>query len=646
MLTPEEVQIIEYGKSKGKTPQESIKALEKYRMSQQGIAPQPDPEMGFGEDLVGDVKQVGTDIKNTIVERGNKQREIMEAQASGKQGALSTGFQTATNFLGTIGGVVGSAIKGGVKAILPQKAEDKTKEVVTNLGNKIMSTPEAKQWMQNLNDLKKSNPEMARNIIATMEGGEFLLEFAGLKAAKTGVEATMRGARIAAEAGVEGGKKLANQTIDTTKGGLISAKNKLGTMAERPIEAQVKTSLGQTKTNTFDKYVKTAQEAAVSNKNKTPLELAGESAQGALDTVQRKLNSVGEQKSGVMNQASVGNKPVGNIALKYRQGLNNFIKSGNLVEGDRGLLQRIATRAEALGSNPSAKQVDQFIDYVQNEIYSSKRNLTIPVTDSTTGALRKLTGELNEALKSQLPKSYRNLNQKYSELIEVRNELNSKLGYEGEKGGSLMKRVFSPSDAGTKKLFQEVLKLTGVDLVNEATVAKFLMETLGDARQISILEKLQLPSLSPRGNLQLAKEWLSKKLNTPEKIIQRARELTKEVETVSELSKKEFRYADSIKSTATVGEVQLSRFDGKNIIASQNTVERSGVNKWKKRIETGERPAVLVEFSERRGGNIIVDGHTRLTAYKELGIENIPVIDNTGKFLENGLPIKDYLKSQ
>lgn len=525
MLTPKEIQIIEYGKANGKTPQESIKALERYRMSQ--------PQQEFPQEQGGEFSGTGQRIKGVFNAGKQKTADIATQAAQGKitkgEAYLQEAGTVANTTLGTVFSLPGlNKISEGFNWIV-----DKADKLVKSGAHKFVeSLPEETKKSYRLAPQDMPTPEQRKRVQDNTQAG---LDILNLGLTAYGGAETLAKGRVGAGAVMEQAKKGAgalkqgaSATIDTVGNVASKAKNKVVGMAEKPIPAQVQDALKGTKTSTFDEYAETAKKATESFKNKTPLELAGEKAQGALDTVQRKLDAVGEQKSGVMNQAAVGNKPVGNIALKYRQGLNNFIKSENLVEGDRGLLQRIAKRAEALGSNPSAKQVDQFIDYVQNEIYSSKRNLTIPVTDSTTGALRKLTGELNESLKSQLPDSYRNLNQKYSELIEVRNELNSKLGYEGEKGGSLMKRVFSPSDAGTKKLFQEVLKLTGVDLINEATMAKFLMETLGDARQISMLEKLQLPSLSPRGNLQLAKDWLSGKLNTPEKIIQRARELTKQ----------------------------------------------------------------------------------------------------------------------
>jgi hypothetical protein len=300
----------------------------------------------------------------------------------------------------------------------------------------------------------------------------------------------------------------------------------------QPIEKPVQSSLRETPREQFDIYAKKAQLASESYKNQTPLEYAGERAQGALDTIQRKLNNIGQSKNSVMNQASVGTKQLGNIATKFRQEITNYLKTKTGVEGDTKLFRDVLSEAEKLGSNPRALQVDKFIDFVQDRIYSSTRDLTVPVTPEATAVLRQITGKLNGALKSQLPESYSGLNQKYQTLVEMRNELNMKLGAAGEKGGSLMKRVFSPSDAGTKKLFEAVQKETGIDLVNEATLARYVMETLGDARQMSMLEQLGFPK-SPQGVIDWVWNKTIERFNKPEAQLERARSLTPETSIVN-----------------------------------------------------------------------------------------------------------------
>lgn len=82
----------------------------------------------------------------------------------------------------------------------------------------------------------------------------------------------------------------------------------------------------------------------------------------------------------------------------------------------------------------------------------------------------------------------------------------------------------------------------------------------------------------------------------------------------------------------TVTTVPADQFNGEDIGATQSTVDEKGVKKWKKRIENGERPSILLGTSVFDGHDKVrvVDGHHRLEAYLDLGFTDIPVIDNTG----------------
>src|SRR3990167_4893238 len=464
--------------------------------------------------------------------------QAVEAQSKGEQGLLETAGQVTGSTLGFVSRAIGDALVGGVKAITPDAVEEKIKQEFIKSFQNMADSPEndprlgpigdvigaVKAGVQAWENIKETDRSLARDFRAVGQLGGFILDWIGGKAAKEGVETAVKagkeGVETAVETSIKTGKNLVN---DVTQ---IAGK-KIEKVVTRPLPKPVETVLRETPAKQFDDYAEAARKATTNYKNPTPLELVGQRAQSALDTVQRKLKSLGQQKSSVMSRAAVGNKPAGNIALKFRKSLTNYIKGKTAVEGDSKLMRDVLSEAENLGNNPAAKDVDRFIDFAQDRIYTGGRDLTVPVTDETTAQLRRFVGELNENLKSQLPDSYRNLNDKYAKMVDVRNELNVKLGKEGERGGSLMKRVFSPSDARTKQLFEEVRQLTGVDLVNEATIARFVMETVGDARQASLLEQLQLPSsLSKSGMIDFLLEKATSKFNTPEDILRRAREMT------------------------------------------------------------------------------------------------------------------------
>jgi len=442
--------------------------------------------------------------------------------------AFTRGFNVLTDIISNNPTLQNIAQTEGVGKLLEsvqsgvQEIKDVSKPIVDSV----------KQWAE-------ENPDLASFAKSTAGTAVNLLGIAGAPEAKTALtQLEKQSGRIASELGTEGKAIVSDvgtligkgkEGITTPISGLVEkSKETASQLFGQKIPPQVETSLKNVSSKTFDTYSKIAQDASKSYKNPTPLEYAGTRAQEALDTIQRKLSNIGETKSQVLERNVVGNKPVGNIVVKFRQELKNALADKTALEGDSKLLNSLMNKAKQLGNNPTASQVDKFIDTVQDLIFTSKKNLTVPITDSTTAQLRTITRNLNESLKSQLPESYRNLNSKYSDLIDTRNELNLKLGAEGEKGGSLMKRVFSPSDANTKKLFADVKDITGIDLIDEATIARYVMEVTGDARQASMLQQLQLPNLSSKGMLDFVKDLVTKRFNTPEEILRRARELTAE----------------------------------------------------------------------------------------------------------------------
>jgi hypothetical protein len=172
--------------------------------------------------------------------------------------------------------------------------------------------------------------------------------------------------------------------------------------------------------------------------------------------------------------------------------------------------------AEA-AKNPTFRRVDDTIDFLQDLLYKRKSNLAVPINSKVEGVIKSTIGKLNEQLKTIGGTEYRAYNSVISETKAVFDDLNKALGKDANKGGSLMKRVFSPTDGGTKKLFEKVKGLTGIDLVDEATLAKLAMEIAGDTRQANLLEQLGLiikPSTSSA--VMEAGKWVLKKLQDTE----------------------------------------------------------------------------------------------------------------------------------
>lgn len=459
----------------------------------------------------------------------------------------------ATALADLAGDVAGTAIgvgMGALKAGVAPISQKKTQEGDT-IGQRF-AEPIKKTTTDTIEGFKEKNPEMVAkwesldptvkrqienlvNVLGLTGGGKILGgEVQGVK----GTLGTLKGAATDATKTVSEGLGVVSEVpgaiLDRANGAVASTKETVGNIKtpkffETHPKEIVKTTLQEMKSADVDRYATIAQDAVKSAKNPTPLEHAGIRAQEALGQMKRKLSNIGASKRQTLEQAAVGRKPVGAIAVKFRQDLQNMNKIG-LVEGDTKLLMTILGKAKELGNNPTAKQVDHFIDGIQNEIYSAKRNLVVPVSDAATAPIKRALGQLNESLKNQLPDSYRSLNQKYANMIDDFNELNIKLGAEGEKGGALMKRVFSPSDANTKQLFARIKQETGIDLTNEAVLARYMMEVFKDTRGASMLDQLGIKGTdaSIGGIVGKGWDWIKEQANTPAKQVQRAKEMTKD----------------------------------------------------------------------------------------------------------------------
>jgi hypothetical protein len=191
------------------------------------------------------------------------------------------------------------------------------------------------------------------------------------------------------------------KVLDKAQSIINSGKGKLAESVS-PIDKGVVTVLNKTGSKSkLVEYAKMAEDKVIDYSKPSPLELAGNKAGEALDVIQSKVKQLGNLKRNSIG--TFGDTKVGTIATSFKQKLQNYISGKEFIEGDKGVLGNIMKNAQRLGNNPTAKQVDEFVDYAQDVLYKSSSNLSVPVTDSTTAAVRRFVGELNTGLKSKLP---------------------------------------------------------------------------------------------------------------------------------------------------------------------------------------------------------------------------------------------------
>lgn len=423
----------------------------------------------------GDLKQVVTDIR----EAGQKTKVRNEQAQQGIQtNPIQAGFQTAGNIAGFGSKVIGAALKGGANLLLSDKDEKAvTAEISKRMGiamtdpliNKIATA--ATEKYNSLSPEAKANVDAAGGIVA------FISEFAGGGAVK-------KGATAGKEALATTGKKILTETASGINDLTKTAKSigqKTADFVSPEIDDAMKATLKSTPTSKFDEMVKIG-EGAADPKNLKPFEVVGDRMAQATKQLEKQKKSFAEQKSAIINKAKNGLEEFSKPTRKAILDINRALPEDSIAK-------KIITKLKSVKNKLDA---DKVIDEIQDMLYKGNKDLTIPKGSSADKQLRKIIGEYNTELKKSLPKAYSKLNEKVANRIKVVNTLNNALGEVVDgvstRGASLIKQYFSPAGRKTKELFEFIKKETGVDLAQDASLAKYVNEIFDIKQGRSILE--------------------------------------------------------------------------------------------------------------------------------------------------------------
>lgn len=518
------------------------------------VSPDTDVVDAAAEDRPGFFEGVG----NAWEKRGQKVQEIK----AGDQTPFSKVFQT----LGQSAGFIGDTAFEGVKAVTPNEIEDVAGAAV----GALVDTEPVQAAAAQYNAWKEQNQEAAGNLEAFLNIGSL---FTGGVGGKAGAKVVSRATRGALE---DVATTIKNVDVPSVPGMIPkpgpggSIPNRIGD-AITPIEPGVENVLNPTrlipkeelanlkmddlivqaqkKSEKLDSYVKQAERAVSDYSQKTPLQVAGDRASEALTVLQNKLAKQGDLKRESLGE--IGTKTVGNIGtiraemrdlLRDRVGVN-LVRDveGNLkVKNAQGRIAKIAFDASdqtlikdayrlmaSLGQKPTVTQIDDAVDALQDLLYKRKTLTAVPVNGQVEAVLKQITGKLNRGVKKVAGEKYIKANRKSAYFRQTFDDLNKALGKEGERGASLMKQLFSPTGEKPRRLFENIKKTTGIDLFEEATLAKFVMENIGDARQASLLEEIiKGRAVTPASFIEKAAEMTIGKMKDP---IGKARRITQDV---------------------------------------------------------------------------------------------------------------------
>lgn len=278
------------------------------------------------------------------------------------------------------------------------------------------------------------------------------------------------------------------------------------------IEPSVTDVLRKSNADEVNKYFQSARNATNSNYKQTPLEIVGKRAEEAFDLNKVAINKAATAKKRILEEAGDKAIEAGKLSEIKTSSLNQIgekfgvdvsdledIKQlqgrfSQLDAADEKLLVQFFERLDSLGDTPTLREIDDFVDWSQSQLYKQSKSLSKleVANDAMVAELKQITGKINGALKEGVGNGYAEVNGRISNLLNLQDEISRALGADARKGAGFVKRLFSPTGGNTREIFEQIKKETGIDLTKEATLAKFAMENVGDTRQRSLLQSLDI----------------------------------------------------------------------------------------------------------------------------------------------------------
>ena len=463
-----EESIIRWSLENGKTPQEIKDAIVRLRTTgspRSEATPRATSERGF-------VEKIGEAARGGI-------EKVIAGQEQG---------ESASNPLELIEG----ATKIGAGAI----------ETVTSPLAPIFE-PIAK-GIEKVTDVVSDSPAIQE--FAMSPAGEATSRVAEDVANLSTIAGTVAGGRAVA------GAKIPKMAIPKPNVGVVKSFINDVRFGLSEIDPQVETVLQRSDFDEVNRYFQQARNAKTDPASVTPIELAGTKAEEAFDLISKARKDAIKGKKTILSEVAdtrITGNTLNEVMASGIQRMNDRFgvsisskgevasakgRLSQLDPKDQKLISEYFTRFNQLGVAPTLKQVDDFVDYAQSILYKQEKTLSKLETasDPVVRELQSITGDLNNRLKTSVGGGYAEANARITRLIELQDELSRALGADARKGGGLMKRLFSPTGGDTRRIFEEIQQETGVDLFKEATLAKFAMESVGDVRQKSLLQQLDV----------------------------------------------------------------------------------------------------------------------------------------------------------
>lgn len=497
------------GQRLGRNSSVSVEELSEFRKNEQGLFKR------IISDIPNDIKTGFSDATNSVSDALNRSGDTVDRVISGETTPGAGTLQTIGDGLKTGAEVVGQGILVAGKTFLPQSVETAIAETLGETVQAVAGTKPVKAVQERYESLTPEQQRNVQGVLGVTEGLGTMFGFGPvLNKLKGALSAPAKAAFEASDAALDRVRKVNVSTKSVTP---PSVKNVAGFIQDfrskiSDIDPQVETALQRSNFDEVNKYFQQAKNAAKDPAKNTPFEFVGQRAEEAYDAIDEARKNAIQGKKSILEGMADTRVPGNTINDVMSSGIQSMSDRFGVTVGPKGsitqapgrfaqldpsdtkLVGEYFSRLNSLGVSPSVKQVDDFVDWAQGQLYKQSKSLATLDTagEPIVRELQKITGDLNGRLKGVVGNGYGEVNARISRLIELQDEISRGLGADARKGGGFVKNLFSPTGGNTRKVFEDIRQETGIDLFKEATLAKFAMESVGDVRQRSLLQNLDV----------------------------------------------------------------------------------------------------------------------------------------------------------
>ncbi len=546
-LSQEERKIVEFGKENGKTREQVLTALGKFRKSRKtqdtdaGVIDLRKPPAFVEQFVRGATQAVGEEFQRGAEETvGDIKEQAQRIQVSptilGKaKEAGRAGLRTVANVLETAFGAPFEAITGGISEVekVQQIASQPKVSEALDVINKGLSSA-VEPALEKFRQLEEKHPELAKDI---QDVSEVVLSLIGekpaQKALEKSVETVSRQAKISAEAleqGLVKGKELV-QNIRNEGLGLLkkdvevsSVDDLVKKVDEAPADIRVRAEAEAPRLSVKEKLVDISPDVKkrISGKQDklrqyfdvaharnlddtlpTPFGFAKRRTQEAVDEMETLLNQTGSKIGETRQKLATVEASIDRIQeiektfvdelSKLNLEINNGVirqKPGTVTRvganGDIKALNDLYKELRTVKQNPNLEKIIDLRSLFDSKIRFGKE--AREVSNSVDPASRRMRKQIADTAADIVGKSEAQNLKEFSEFMDALNDLRS---YTDRRAGGeyLLRLVLSGRGEEARVLIDTIKQHTGIDLMDDALMARLATDLIGNERQKNLFRQ-------------------------------------------------------------------------------------------------------------------------------------------------------------